>query len=264
MVMSMNYSAEIWFERYPELLEILLQDKTTGQNIIWACDDYQEQGCSFDDEITPALLSTIEIKPRIFKDKKRQAARTKKNAEVFTPAWVCNIQNNVIDEAWFGQPDVFNYRLDKGGRHWQSTTGSIEFPDGLSWQDYVLENRLEFTCGEAPYLTSRYDAVSGERIELSQRIGLPDRKLRVVSENVYSDEERIVWALHALESSYGFELQGDNLLIARGKSAFDLHRLCAHCAQSSTKARGAHCSSRALCLEHPADERTDQSGTQPP
>lgn len=83
--MSMNYSAEIWFEHYPELLEILLQDKTTGQNIIRACDDYQEQGCSFDDEITPALLSTIEIKPRIFKDKKRQAARTKKNAEAFTP-----------------------------------------------------------------------------------------------------------------------------------------------------------------------------------
>ncbi|MBO8415003.1 MAG: restriction endonuclease subunit M [Proteobacteria bacterium] len=215
--MSTSTAAEDWFALYPELLEILLQGKTTGGHIIFACDDYLGWGCSFEDEITPSLLNRreLEIKPRALKDKKRQAASTKKLAEVFTPAWVCNIQNNVIDEAWFGRAEVFNQRLDKEGRSWRSTPGRIKFPAGLTWQDYVLSNRLEITCGEAPYLTSRYDAVSAEPIELHQRIGFLDRKLRVVDENVNSEQEWLIWALHALESTYGFEWQCDNLLIAR-------------------------------------------------
>ena len=31
---------------------------------------------------------------------------------------------------------------------------------------------MEITCGEAPYLVSRYDAVTGEVINLKSRIGL--------------------------------------------------------------------------------------------
>ena len=44
---------------------------------------------------------------------------------------------------------------------------------------------MEVSCGEAPYITSRYDTVSGDYIEVPDRIGLLDRKLRVISE-VYS------------------------------------------------------------------------------
>ena len=47
--------------------------------------------------------------------------------------------------------------------------------------------RLEMTCGEAPYLVSLYDTTSGERIPTRQRIGLLDRKLRVVKSD--SDNE---------------------------------------------------------------------------
>ena len=42
-----------------------------------------------------------------------------------------------------------------------------------------------------------------------------DRKLRIVSENVKDSKEWILWAKVALRSTYGFEWQGDNLLLAR-------------------------------------------------
>lgn len=75
---------------------------------------------------------------------------------------------------------------------------------------------MEITCGEAPYLVSRYDAATGELIlPPLRRIGLLDRKLRVVNENAASYEEWIKWVLRAFQSCYGFEYQGDNLLIAR-------------------------------------------------
>lgn len=76
--------------------------------------------------------------------------------------------------------------------------------------------RLEITCGEAPYLCNRYDAVSGEyNDDVKHRIGLLDRKLRIVSENTKDSKEWILWAKIALRSTYGFEWQGDNLLLAR-------------------------------------------------
>lgn len=80
---------------------------------------------------------------------------------------------------------------------------------------YVDERRLEITCGEAPYLVSRYDAVSGEPLELKDRIGMLDRKMRVVAETTESEEEWLKWSERAFQSVYGFEFQGDSLLIAR-------------------------------------------------
>lgn len=47
------------------------------------------------------------------------------------------------------------------------------------------------------------------------RIGLLDRKMRVVCENAANEEEYFLWTKTAFESCYGFELQGDNLLLAR-------------------------------------------------
>ena len=76
--------------------------------------------------------------------------------------------------------------------------------------------RLEITCGEAPYLVSRYDASTGKMIvPLTQRIGQLDRKLRVVNENTDTYGEWLKWAIRAFEATYGYEYQGDNLLIAR-------------------------------------------------
>jgi hypothetical protein len=32
-------------------------------------------------------------------------------AEVFTPSWICNAQNNLIDNTWFGRDNVFNKEI---------------------------------------------------------------------------------------------------------------------------------------------------------
>ena len=42
-----------------------------------------------------------------------------------------------------------------------------------------------------------------------------DRKLRVVGENTSTEEEWMAWAIRAYQSVYGYEFQGDNLLVAR-------------------------------------------------
>ncbi len=138
-------------------------------------------------------------------------------AEVFTPAWICNKQNNLIDNAWFGRDNVFNTEIDTpdGSHTWMPTHEKIEFPEGKTWRDYVTENRLEISCGEAPYLVSRYDAVTAELIPVNMRIGLLDRKLRVVRENTEKSGEWLAAAKAALRSIYAFEWQGDNLVLAR-------------------------------------------------
>ena len=61
----------------------------------------------------------------------------------------------------------------------------------------MKDTRLEMACGEAPYLVSRYGVVSGMDIPIKERIGILDRKLRVVSENVDNVREWIKCALRA-------------------------------------------------------------------
>ena len=211
------------------ILQTLLLDRTTGHNIYWATDDYKERGkgYTFFDEITIDKITgknTRTIQPRILKTLQSQRDRSRNMAEVFTPSWICNAQNNLVDEAWFGYSDVFNTVNDSGGEHtWTPREGRVkQFPEGKTWQDYVTANRMEMACGEAPYLCSRFDATSGQSFSnLNMRIGILDRKLRIVSENAkeegYSDRTAgwRRWAQKAYQATYGFEWQGDNLLLAR-------------------------------------------------
>jgi hypothetical protein len=202
-----------------KVLQILLIDRTTNRNIIWGTDDYELLGKEYGSHY-PILFELITgknsnlIQPRILKTKESQGNRTKGKAEVFTPSWVCNAQNNLVDNAWFDSEDIFN---KEKGKSWETTTGKIKFPDkkDRTWQKYVDEKRLEITCGEAPYLVSRYDTVSGKALELKDRIGLLDRKMRVVGENTDSEAKWLKWSERAFQSIYGFEFQGDSLLIAR-------------------------------------------------
>lgn len=199
------------------LLEILLIDRTTKKNLIWATDNYSSRGAGYQSGDHISVYAIIKrngsiIKPRVEKSKKEQSERVKSKAEVFTPSWICNAQNNLVDNAWFGEENVFNTEIEKG---WTANSEKVVFPEGKTWQDYVKENRLEITCGEAPYLVSRYDAVTGNEIPINERIGLLDRKLRVVSENVNSEPEWVEWAKTAFKSVYGFDWQGDNVLLAR-------------------------------------------------
>lgn len=200
-----------------ELLDILLKDQTTGANILWATDNYEGYGYLYKSEkqILPALITGANgeiIKPRIKKTKEEQQARIRGKAEVFTPSWVCNCQNNLVDDAWFGYSGAFN---TEGDKCWTATSSTVKFPEGKTWQDYVQENRLEITCGEAPYLVSRYDTVTGKEIPIKSRVGLLDRKLRVIGENVSEQDEWFKWTKKAYQCVFGYEWQGDNLLLAR-------------------------------------------------
>ena len=194
------------------LLDRLLMDKTTKSNIIWATDAYTELGAAYhrDKEITVDLITGQHsgvIKNRARKALEQQSERTRQHAEVFTPLWICEKMNDHIDEMWFGR---------KQGIHkTDPETGHIVFTSSKKWRYYVDSRRLEITCGEAPYLVSRYDVSTGDAIPLEKRIGILDRKLRVVTENATTEEEWVTWAIRAYQATYGYEFQGDNVLIAR-------------------------------------------------
>lgn len=205
---------------YPvvNVLDLLLQDKSTKKNIIWATDTYEELGEGFADKAqmnaNSLLRRTDIIRPRIQKSQEAQAQRTRKKAEVFTLAWLCNRMNNHCDEDWFGRTPIFN--IENEDCTWTVTEGKIEFPRRKKWQHYVDSRRLEITCGEAPYLVSHYDVSIGELVvPLIRRIGMLDRKLRIVNENTDTYDDWLKWTIRAFEASYGYEYQGDNVLIAR-------------------------------------------------
>ena len=183
--------------RHDDLLDILLMDQTKRKqkhhNIIWATDSYR--GYKPTSEMLPEHITgeyALLIQPRIAKSKEEQQHRTKEKAEVFTP-------DRIVDE--------MNKQIDWNGENWPV--------DSENWQNYVKEPKLEITCGEAPYLVSRYNAVTGEPIPIEKRVGLLDRKLRVVSKETSAIADWTEYAIRAVQSVYGYEFQGDNLFLAR-------------------------------------------------
>lgn len=210
--MIINIQDDILVLNSKKLLQLLLKDKTTKKNIMWATDLYQESGKAYErnEEITLSAITGNHInmiKTRARKEFEQQNERTRIHAEVFTPSWIVNKMNNYADESWFGRPDVFNVDGEP--------TEKIIFDEKQSWQKYVDSKILEITCGEAPYLVSRYDVATGEVIPIEKRIGMLDRKLRVINENAETEEEWMKWTIRAFQATYGYEFQGDNLLIAR-------------------------------------------------
>ena len=166
-----------------EVLDTLLRDHTTGKNIFWATHDYEALGSDYDyhSEILPHLITGehgMVIRPRVLKSKENQTDRVKDMAEVFTPSWIVK---KMVDYVDFGIDTLC----------------------------------LELTCGEAPFLVSRYDSTTGEPIAINERIGVLDKKLHIVNDQQLSDEEWIVQVRKAFQSTYGYEWQGDSLLLAR-------------------------------------------------
>lgn len=168
------------------LLPKLLEDKTTRKRIIWATDTYQHFGAGFgrkDEMISERLLVSGLVETR--RDKRGE--RTRRHGEVFTPLWIC----------------------EKMCAH------AHKVLMGNDWQKYVRANVLEICCGEAPFLASRRDLANGDFVPVRQRVGLLDRKLQAVNENVAEEHEWLEWAYKAFQATYGYEFQGDNLLLAR-------------------------------------------------
>jgi len=187
------------------LLDTLLSDQTTGKNILWGTDSYDNGGEVFapTKHMQPELVTGIYgelIQPRAVKSRLEQLRRTKDKAEVFTPLRIVHEMNSLIDQ-----------------------TAGENIVAGHTWQDYVSELRLEITCGEAPFIVSRYNPVAhGAIIKLENRVGFLDHKLQVVSHYCHKPKEWLEWAKVAFQSSYGYEWQGDNLLIARENLLYTL------------------------------------------
>lgn len=180
-----------------EIIEILLKDRTTGKNIIWGADNYRTLGSLYKSnrEITTSSLThkgDEVIMPRVAKPLQHQKKRVKEKAEVFTPSWVCSlmIENLLKDQ------ELEDLKKD-------------------AWKKFVEKTVLEITCGEAPFLVSRYDTVSGEMLDIENRIGILDKKLKLISANIKSERYWFEWVIKAYKSTYGYEWQGDNLFLAR-------------------------------------------------
>lgn len=124
------------------------------------------------------------VLPRYLKNQEIQQNRTKEKAEVFTPVGVVKRMNDMFDDKFFGTD-----------------------------YDYINRKVLEVTCGEAPFLTTLYDASTGVKVNVENRVGLLDRKLARIT----TDDEKEWCDLVelALKSTYGYEWQEDSLYIAR-------------------------------------------------
>lgn len=190
------------------LLKKLLEDKTTKGQILWGTDAYRERGPAFEREreIDTSLLlyeNAGLLKTRARKAFEQQSERTRQHGEVFTPRWICDVMIDHLDKEWFGVKEIdFLSSMD------------VLFVK-KKWKKYVDSKRLEITCGEGPFLVQRYDVSTGNIIPVPERKGILDRKLQVVSRYAETEEEWKIWAKRAYEATYGYEFQGDNLLISR-------------------------------------------------
>ena len=190
--MAIDISEEQLAMESADLLKILLKDRTTKKNIVWATHSYELLGKGFapSDRITPSRVTGTYanlIQPRSEKSKYEQKDRTKIRAEVFTPTWLVEKQNGYVEAEL----------------------------EALDLEDYIQVRWLEITCGEAPYMVTRYDTVTGEEIPLSERVGFVDRKLQRISREVSDEATFYELVKKAYRASYGYEYQGDSLLLAR-------------------------------------------------
>lgn len=189
---TIDISEETLVRESSGLLRILLKDRMTNKSIVWATHSYELLGKGFGayDRITPTRVTGAYanlIQPRSEKSKYEQKDRTKVRAEVFTPTWLVQKQVDVVDQDF----------------------------QALDLEAYLNLKWLEITCGEAPYMVSRYDTVTGQALALEERVGFLDRKLHRLSQEVHDEEAWFQGAVTAYQNAYGYEFQGDSLLLAR-------------------------------------------------
>lgn len=205
--------SESSLRRRGQILDILLIDrsqtiarkgKTYVHKIRWATDSYIDQyhgdkrhhnPYSPTSEIQRELITgkhNMLIQPRAAKSREEQIKRTKDKAEVFTPLDVVKQMNGNVAR-------------------------NLNLPPDHNWRDFVSARWLEITCGEGPFIASRYNPVSSSKqiIKPVNRVGFLDEKLKLVNKYCNNIDDWLHWVEVALKSCYGYEFQGDSLLIAR-------------------------------------------------
>ncbi|CAH9017136.1 hypothetical protein NURINAE_00310 [Candidatus Nitrosacidococcus sp. I8] len=190
----------------PDIVDILLTDRTTSttkkkKNIIWANENYLQYSkkdyavtAQIRLELITGPMNQIII-PRALKSRTLQKERTKSKAEIFTPTRIIKKQNDIIEQ---------NYLND-------------------DLETYIKRTWLETACGEAPYMATRYDMETGEIISLTDRVGFMDRKLQRINAEVNDKTQWQQWVEKAYKASYGFEWNGDSLLLARENLLYTYH-----------------------------------------
>ena len=130
-----------------DLLATLLFDRTTRKNILWGTDDYKDLGDAYaaGNPITEYLITGSNgkvIQPRVLKAQEQKKDRTRAQAEVFTPSWVCNAQNNLVDAEWFGGESPFN---EVSGTELKANTEPIHFAEkgSRTWKKMWTVNALK-------------------------------------------------------------------------------------------------------------------------
>lgn len=211
----------------PAIYDILLYCHTSKNNIIFANNDWEKINpeYTFDTPIPRIVVHDPDktifeqslLRPAFCKAFEDQRKRAQYQAEVFTAPWIVNLQANLIDAEYWGGASPFNKQKAKESEGWDTSPEPITFPNskGETWQDYVLQNRLEITCGEAPYIVTRYDSTSGGIVPIKERVGMLDRKLRIINENTTTKDDWEYYTLRAVQCCYGYEYQGDNLYLGR-------------------------------------------------
>lgn len=181
------------------VLNLLLADHSTGKRIIWATDSYVHRGPAFGTEkpIQPKLISGTNsrvIQPRAAKSREEQLFRKREKAEVFTPLNVVERMNRATDQS-LGYSRV----------------------SARNWKEFVSSRKLELACGEGPFIAGRYDptATNQKVIPPKVRVGFLDRKFQAINQFVWDQTDWLAQAKLALQATYGYEWQGDSLLIAR-------------------------------------------------
>lgn len=138
--------------------------------------------------LTKFPINPEEVLPRYLKSSNDKKSRTKKKAEVFTPSKIVKKMNDMLENGY---------------------EGTIE--------EFIKRKVLEVTCGEAPFLTTRYEPETGVFISVKDRTGLLDRKLQCIPGIEYGIDidGYIECVSEALKSVYGYEWQFDSLFLAR-------------------------------------------------
>ena len=151
----------IKISEYPvkPVLKLLLTDKTTKQNIVFATGSYSHLGahCGEESHIDEDLLLGMDamlIQPRVLKNASEQADRTKKKAEVMTPKTMVQKMVDHLEEenpGCFDDPDhTFIDLYMKSGmypaeiakRLYRSPKMKELFPDGRARLRHIFEKQV--------------------------------------------------------------------------------------------------------------------------
>lgn len=176
------------------VLETLLTDKSTRRPLVWPSrPEHPAAWMSRDDLLRPEL-----------------AAEDPQAEQTEFLEW--NRKLNRLDADWFGHEPAFNTESPTG---WQTLSEPVAFDEPFHWKKYVIRPVFLFQAGRGQALVFRPFAQGAEPMPCEKRMGILDRRLRIISENTWDESEWLRWAESALQSLYGTDSSPLSIFQAR-------------------------------------------------